>query len=57
VTGSAGVGADGLPGAAEQVLGCYLAEIADRLIGPAGARRDILSELGAGLADATDRRH
>jgi hypothetical protein len=44
----------GLPGAAEQVIGSYLAEVADRLIGPAGARRDILAELGAGLGDATD---
>jgi hypothetical protein len=40
--------------AGDGVLGSYLAEIADRLIGPAGARRDILAELGAGLADATD---
>jgi ribulose bisphosphate carboxylase small subunit len=46
VTGPAGGG--------EQVLGSYLAEIADRLIGPARTRRDILAELGAGLADATD---
>jgi hypothetical protein len=46
VTGPAGGG--------EQVLGSYLAAIADRLIGPARARRFILAELGAGLADATD---
>jgi hypothetical protein len=44
----------GPAGGAEQVLGSYLAEIADRLIGPARARRDILAELAAGLADATD---
>jgi HAAS len=44
----------GLPGAAEQVIGSYLTEIADRLIGPARARRDILAELGAGLMDAAD---
>ena len=40
--------------AGDGVLGSYLAEIADRLIGPARARRDILAELGGGLADATD---
>jgi hypothetical protein len=43
-----------LPGAAEQVIGSYLAEVADRLIGPPRARRDVLAELGAGLADAAD---
>jgi hypothetical protein len=44
----------GPPGAADDVIGVYLAEIAARLTGPAGARRDILAELGAGLADAAD---
>ena len=43
-----------LPGTAEQVIGSYLTEVARGLIGPARARRDILTELGAGLADATD---
>jgi hypothetical protein len=42
------------PGAAERVFGSYLAEVADRLIGPARVRRDILAELGAGLADTAD---
>ncbi len=44
----------GYPGGSEQAIGSYLAEIAARLTGPARARRDILAELGAGLADATD---
>jgi hypothetical protein len=44
----------GRPGPAEQAVGSYLAEIAGRLTGPARARRDILAELGAGLADAAD---
>jgi HAAS len=35
-------------------ISSYLAEIAARLEGPARARRDILAELRAGLADATD---
>ncbi len=36
-------------------MGAYLAEVAARLGGgPAGMRRDILAELGAGLADAAD---
>jgi hypothetical protein len=43
-----------LPAAAERVIESYLAEVAQRLISPARARRDILAELGAGLADATD---
>lgn len=43
----------GPAGGRDQILGSYLAEIAARLIGPARARRDILAELGAGLADAT----
>jgi hypothetical protein len=47
-------GPAGLPGHAEQAIGSYLAEIAARLTGPARARRDILAELGAGLADAAD---
>lgn len=53
-TGPAGTGPAGIAGIAEQAIGCYLAEIAARLAGPARARRDILAELGAGLADATD---
>ncbi|GLY84836.1 permease prefix domain 1-containing protein [Actinoallomurus iriomotensis] len=42
------------PGAVDEVIGAYLAEIAARLTGPARARRDILAELEAGLADASD---
>lgn len=54
MTGPPGLpGNAGYPGA-EQAIGSYLAEIAARLTGPARARRDILAELGAGLADATD---
>jgi hypothetical protein len=45
---------DGPPGVAEQAIGSYLAEIAARLNGPASARRDIVAELGAGVADAAD---
>jgi HAAS domain-containing protein len=44
----------GPPGAVGQAIGSYLAEIADRLPGPARTRRDILAELNAGLADAID---
>jgi hypothetical protein len=40
--------------AAAEPISSYLAEIAARLNGPARVRRDILAELGAGLADATD---
>ena len=43
-----------MTGPAEVVIECYLSEIAGRLAGPARARRDILAELGAGLADAAD---
>jgi hypothetical protein len=49
------VSGDGVTGAAEEVLAAYLGEVAARLGGgPAGIRRDILAELGAGLADAAD---
>jgi hypothetical protein len=44
----------GPPGAAEQAIGSYLAQIAAGLPGPASARRDIVAELGTGLADAAD---
>jgi hypothetical protein len=44
----------GPPGAAEQAIGSYLAEIAAGLHGPASARRDIMAELGTGVADAAD---
>ena len=54
MTGPPGAAPAELPGPAERVIGSYLAEVAGRLIGPAGARRDVLAELGAGLADATD---
>ncbi|HEY7430040.1 MAG TPA: permease prefix domain 1-containing protein [Streptosporangiaceae bacterium] len=43
-----------LPADDDQAIGSYLAEIAARLPGPARARRDILAELGTGLADAAD---
>jgi hypothetical protein len=43
-----------LSSACEQTIGSYLAEIDARLAGPARARRDIMTELGAGLADAAD---
>jgi hypothetical protein len=36
------------------VIASYLAEVADRLSGSARARRDIVAELEAGLADAAD---
>jgi hypothetical protein len=39
-------------GAGDRSISWYLAEIAARLPGPARVRRDILAELGAGLADA-----
>ena len=39
---------------AELAVGSFLDEVAHRLTGPARARRDILAELGAGLADAAD---
>jgi hypothetical protein len=54
MTAAPGAGPGGLPGVAEQVIECYLTEVADRLIGPAGARQGIVAELGTGLADATD---
>jgi hypothetical protein len=44
----------GVPGTAERVIGSYLAEIAAKMAGPARLRRDIVTELGAGLADAAD---
>jgi hypothetical protein len=44
----------GPPGTAAEVVGGYLDEIAARLTGPAGARRDVIAELRAGLADACD---
>lgn len=47
-------GLDGPAGAAEQAIGSYLAQIAARLDGPAGARRDIVAELGTGVADAAE---
>jgi hypothetical protein len=47
-------GPAGLPGTAEKAIRSYLAELADSLPGPAGVRRDIVAELGAGLADAAD---
>jgi hypothetical protein len=47
-------GPAGPTGAAEQAIGSYLAEIAAGLDGPASARRDILAELGTGVADAAD---
>ena len=40
---------------ADQLIGSYLAAIAARLTGPAAARRDILDELGAGVADAAEK--
>jgi hypothetical protein len=42
------------PSDAEQAIGSYLVEIAAGLDGPASARRDIVAELGAGVADAAD---
>ena len=45
-------GPAGPPGAAEQAIRSYLAEIAAGLDGPARTRRDIVSELGTGVADA-----
>lgn len=39
---------------ADPAIEAYLAAIAARLPGPAASRRDILSELGAGVADAAD---
>ena len=47
-------GPAGPPGAAEQAIGSYLAEIAAGLDGPASARRDIVAELGTGVADAAE---
>ncbi|GAA4485549.1 hypothetical protein GCM10023191_010380 [Actinoallomurus oryzae] len=41
-------------GAGPEVIAAYLDEIAARLNGPARARRDIIAELRAGLADASD---
>ena len=43
-----------MPSVAEQAVESYLAEIAAGLDGPASARREIVAELGAGLADAAD---
>jgi hypothetical protein len=43
-----------LTDAADQVIGAYLAAVAVRLTGPASARRDIIDELGAGVADAAE---
>jgi hypothetical protein len=42
------------PAAEEQAIRSYLAEIAAGLDGPASTRRDIMSELGTGVADAAD---
>ncbi len=47
-------GPAGRPGTTDRAIGSYLAEVAARLAGPARSRDDILAELGAGLADATD---
>lgn len=47
-------GPAGIPVSAEQAIGPYLAEIANRMSGPARARGDIVAELGTGLADAAD---
>ncbi len=41
-------------GTGDEEIGAYLADVAARLPGPAGARRDIVAELGTGLADAAD---
>jgi hypothetical protein len=43
-----------VPNVAEQAIESYLAEIAAGLDGPANACREIVAELGAGLADAAD---
>ena len=42
------------PSPAEHVIGSYLAQIAAGLHGPASTRRDIVAELGTGVADAAD---
>jgi hypothetical protein len=47
-------GAERLCGLADEAIESYLAAIAAELSGPAAARRDILAELGAGVADAAD---
>jgi hypothetical protein len=47
-------GPAGPAGAAEQAIRSYLAEIAAGLDGPASTRRDIVAELGTGVADAAD---
>jgi hypothetical protein len=39
---------------ADQLIGSYLAAVAARLMGPTAARRDILDELGAGIADSAE---
>ena len=39
---------------ADRAIEVYLAAIAAELSGPAASRRDILAELGAGIADAAD---
>jgi hypothetical protein len=44
----------GPAGAAEQTIRSYLAEIAAGLDGPARVRRDIVAELGTGVADAAE---
>ncbi|HEY7147495.1 MAG TPA: permease prefix domain 1-containing protein [Streptosporangiaceae bacterium] len=54
MTGTAVTGPDAPRPAADRAFGGYLAQIAGRLAGPAGTRRDILAELRAGLADAAD---
>jgi hypothetical protein len=54
MTGSSGAVPADVPAAPQKVIESYLTDVAHRLIGPARARRDILTELGAGLADATD---
>jgi HAAS len=42
------------PGAAEQAIASYLADIAGGLDGPARVRRDIMAEIAAGVGDAAD---
>jgi hypothetical protein len=42
------------PDTADPAIGCYLAAIAAEMPGPGASRRDILAELGSGLADAAD---
>jgi hypothetical protein len=54
VTGDPVTGPAGRPTDAEPDIGSYLAAVASGLTGPARTRRDILAELGAGVADAAD---